>query len=75
MKLPGGKTIDANCGIIGLDEELCVFGGYDDFFRCESDPPRDYQEWRSVDFSRHEAVELADIMIARWQAFKAKNLP
>lgn len=73
MKLPSGKEIYANCGIIGIDENLCVFGGYDEAVRCESDQRDEFDAEITPDLDRAGAVELADVMIARWQAFRAKN--
>lgn len=64
---------DANCGIVGIDEDLNVFEGYDG--GCPEAHPsadcpehRDPKHWRPL--SKEEKRRLADIMIERWQRYK-----
>lgn len=65
-----GKVKYANGGIIGIDSNLEVTGGYDHDFHT----PR--QEWMDdEDFdglTKQEQFELADHMIKIWGQFKAK---
>jgi hypothetical protein len=58
-----GKEISANNGIIGIAGSS-VFEGYDGIIFLE-------------DLTKAERIELADYMIAEWQAFKnnIENLP
>jgi hypothetical protein len=67
-----GKRIYAYGGIVGISEDLGVFGGYDqDFYDYEAD-----YSWRTEpgEDAQHltdaERVELADYMIERWNNFK-----
>ena len=67
-----GKKIYAYGGIVGIDEDLVVYGGYDqDFY----DPTADYS-WKTdpgenaQELTDEERVELADYMIERWNDFK-----
>ena len=55
-----GRTIHANQGIIGIDPEGNLFGGYDDELET-------YYGSLTAD-ERHE---LAEHMIKRWQKFQA----
>jgi hypothetical protein len=51
------------CGVVGIDEELHVFGGYDEQFTRENS---------NEEFMSHEEkIKLADIMIKRWTDFKS----
>jgi len=45
------------CGVVGIDEELNVFGGYDEQFTRENS----HEEV----MSHEERIKLADIMIKR----------
>jgi hypothetical protein len=65
LKLKSGRTLYVNCGIVGISPNLGTYGGYDDNLAAE-------------DWSAEDQIELADLMIARWQAFKKqadKNSP
>lgn len=75
LELPSGKIVSANCGIIGIGPNLNLSGGYDDGIPCVSNSWHDEKDPFSETLSKAEVVDLADIMIARWQAFRAKNLP
>ena len=71
MKLSSGRNIDANSGVIGINEDGEVFSGYDERVLGIDRP-----EWAGDDeapFSAAERAELADLMIARWQAFKIRS--
>ena len=64
----------ANSGIIGINDELEVFGGYDDRFKqadAESERPEflSPEEWDEM--PSEEKLTLADHMIALW--FRYKN--
>jgi len=63
-----GRYRPANCGIIGIDENLSVSQGYDgDFY---DDDTEEYQEEK---LSKEDLKELADFMIERWSKFKEKH--
>ena len=67
--LPSGRVFDANRGIIGLDEFGNLFEGYDGTLE-------NYEsEYAGVDpeFTPAERVEIADMMLARWQAYRQKH--
>lgn len=61
-----GRTRYANLGIIGLDDGDDVTEGYDGGF-WQPD------EWRDEKLMPEDLAELADFMIARWQAWKERN--
>ena len=69
MKLSTGKEIYANREIIGIDDELNIFEGYDgivympDFYWDESESP----------LTDAECVELANRVIERWKQFRLKH--
>lgn len=65
ITLSTGRTISANCGIVGIDPYGEVFGGFDDGIRGASQFDRDADK-----FTAEERSELADLIIARWVAFK-----
>lgn len=60
-----GMKVQANEGIIGLDSDGIVYGGYNDILF-------DQQERFSLDhkLSLSQRIELADYMIDRWKKFK-----
>ncbi len=51
------------CGVVGINEELHVFGGYDEQFTHEN-------SYEKV-MNKEERIKLADIMINRWVDFKS----
>ena len=68
MKLSTGKTIDANQGIIGIDEDLDVYEGYDGHI-----PLVDY-DWdpegpHELTLTAEERRELSALMVDRWTRF------
>lgn len=68
--LSTGMCIAANNGIIGLCPDGGVFEGYDGCIE-------DHDAAGDPDFAsltHAERVEIADYMIARWQAYRAKHV-
>ena len=61
IKFSTGTVIDANCRIVGIDDELGTFEGCDGPLEC----------LRTL--TPAERRELADMMIARWQAYRQKH--
>ena len=61
IKLSSGTEFTAHLGIVGItmDGEVELYTGYDDSLRYDLRTPAD-------------KVELADMMIARWQAARAE---
>ncbi len=55
-----GKRVSANCGIIGIDAEGEVFGGFDDGIDTE-------------ELTLQEKHELCDYVIAQWQKWMVNN--
>lgn len=58
-----GRTITPNCRIIGINDELDIYEGYDSCIF-----PHPYSE----KLSEIEKIELADFMIKLWTAYKIK---
>lgn len=59
ITLSTGRVLTPYGGIVGIDPGLTTYYGYDgELFEYEKDP------------THQERIELADLMIARWQAFK-----
>lgn len=65
LVLSSGRRLETWDAVVGLSLDMrdsggiiCVYGGYDDVVSTDS-------------FTVAERSELADAMIARWQAFKA----
>lgn len=72
LKLPSGKNISANLGFIGISDDGYTCTGYDSGLYI---PTLEEDDWTADvrRYSAQDACDLADIMIARWQAFKAKH--
>ena len=69
IRFSSGHTMTPNCGIIGLSHDLEIFDGYDGSANIwESDQ---YGAPSVEDTPIEDLHELADIMIDRWQRFKA----
>lgn len=69
IKLRSGKEIYVYDNVIGIDDKLVVYGGYDSrVFERDFDYPLD----DAKSLSRDEQIELAEIMITRWQRFKIR---
>lgn len=70
IRLKSGKSIEPAFGIVGIDDELVVFEGYDGRLGApgegaDGDPYLDPAPLTPTEF-----MELADVMIGRWQALK-----
>lgn len=61
--LSTGRMLQANEGILGLDPDRKLTEGYDAYIH-----PWDYDD--SEPLTAEERAEIADAMIARWQAWK-----
>jgi hypothetical protein len=63
----------ACCGIIGIDEDLAVSGGYDQTFETAG-AMDERPEWIDEDdwdfMPKEEKIALADRMIGLWQRYK-----
>ena len=71
IELPSGKVLDIATGIVGINETLETFEGYDQ--RLFIPTPRwDVDDAEPV-LDERDARDLAGIMIARWTAFKEKH--
>ena len=58
IQLSSGRVLDPNCGVVGVNHKLEVYEGYD-------------SSWIRY-FTADEKRELADVMLARWQAYRAQ---
>ena len=67
IKLSSGRTITAVMGIIGISPDLEVFEGYDGY--VDWPPLEGWAEGNKL--TADDMCELADIMIDRWQRFRA----
>lgn len=65
LRLSTGTVVQANRGIIGIDESLDVFGGYDEHVDIY-----EFDNYGST-LTNAERAELASIMIARWEEYRA----
>ena len=76
MKFKTGKEFDPKCVIVGISDRLTIAEGYDGGLQTPLDNifnDSDSEEERNtyIDYlNQAECIELADIMIQRWQAFK-----
>lgn len=62
MILKNGKQIYANKDIIGIDDENNLYEGYDgELF---------LNVYKNNDLTKKELIEIADLMIKRWETFK-----
>lgn len=59
-----GNTAYANCGIIGINDELNIFEGYDGSIDWPT------SDWKTTKLTADDMRELADYMIVLWQRFK-----
>lgn len=56
-------------GIIGIDSELKIFGGYDTrYVEANAKRGNEYDEFGQL--PKSEKQKLANFMIARWQRYK-----
>lgn len=80
MKFKTGKEFDPNCGYVGISDRLTICEGYDGGLQTPLDnifDESDSEEERNtyIDYlNSEECIELADIMIHRWIAFKNQFL-
>ena len=70
MNLPSGPKVHAIMDVVGIGigdspDDLKISSGYDDRVEVE-------ENGRHRDLTRDEQIELADLMIARWQTYKEK---
>jgi hypothetical protein len=75
IRLSTGKVIVANCGIVGVNSQLWVTGGYDAEvweaqLQEESDNRSRYV--KEQDLTAAEKIELADLVIGWWNEYKQK---
>lgn len=62
--LSTGKRFYANQGIIGINDELSIYEGYDGRISL-----REYYPTESLNLSKEERKELAEYAISLWQKF------
>lgn len=68
--LKSGFELYANCGFVSINEKLEIAEGYDGGF-----PLAQYEEYYDPDYpgpSKEDMLELADLIIERWNKFKEK---
>lgn len=70
LKFTSGKTIEPNCGIVGINHKLEIHHGFDGDLHAEYHQHAEVDEYGGL--TAGEICELADFMIARWQLAKAK---
>ncbi len=69
VKFRNGREEYANLGIIGIDPEGNISGGYDDGFCCDF-----HSDGRDNPLTKVEREELAEYMIIRWKLFAAQEV-
>jgi len=67
LRLSTGRVVEAHCGIVGLGPDLDVTHGYDGNIAGPDDG-----DWSEKAMAPADAVALADLMLARWAAYRAK---
>jgi hypothetical protein len=75
--LSTGREIYAHCGIIGINDELEVYDGYDGTISEASLDAENLDINKSCDrdeFSHLERLELATMMIARWTKYRWETM-
>jgi hypothetical protein len=65
VRFSSGREAYANRGIIGINEMLELYEGYDGTIRY---PP--YEPGAADELSKEDMRELADLMIATWTRFR-----
>lgn len=81
ITLSTGRVLKPNAGIVGIGPDLNVYEGYDSEFMYPHIELPDWIKKEGLDsgpgayeeLTIPERIELADIMIARWQAFKERH--
>lgn len=66
-----GKKLEANKGLIGINSDLEVSGGYDSMIQLD---PYDWLPDDRGGLTIDERIELADYVINLWNQFKQKAL-
>lgn len=66
IRLKSGREFYANCTIVGISEDLKITEGYDGGIHCVGD----YGEDDTDGLTKQDQLELADLMIDRWNKFK-----
>jgi hypothetical protein len=72
IRLPSGKIITAYGGIVGIDEDLNVYGGFDQQIDTLQKLDPEYGPDIST-LSRQERYELANRMICLWTEYRHKR--
>lgn len=67
LTLSTGRVVDAHDGVLGLTDAGDLVEGYDSTLESAWMPGTDDEE-----FTDAERVEIADAVIARWQAWRAQ---
>ncbi len=67
------RIIYAYCGVIGINRDGNVFGGYDDEVWAAGNQPPDTDGGCDPPFTREERTELANYMIGLWTAYKEQD--
>jgi hypothetical protein len=66
----GELVVKANCGYIGINDELEISEGYDGVFP-EAQPGYQSQgDWDDGPLSKEDMLKLADLMIWRWTRYR-----
>ena len=63
MILSTGKEINPYYGVIGINENMDITGGYDEYFRDTQCP-------ENCELTNEEIIEIANYMIRIWTKFK-----
>lgn len=71
ITLPSGMVIEPPFGIVGIDCNGAVFAGYDEEIW---NPEYADDVYMNTPLSPADRAALADVMIERWQKFKADAL-
>jgi hypothetical protein len=75
IRFSSGRKAYANNGIVGIDADLDTFGGHDNGLPV---PTTEIDVYDGMEpeyiFTKEDAIELADMMIARWQAYKTLHI-
>jgi hypothetical protein len=68
LKLKSGRELRVNRGFISINQDLEISEGYD--CGLPSAPNEKHYEYDEDRLTKDEALELADILIDRWNRFK-----
>lgn len=70
MKLSTGREVNPYLGVVGIDEEVRIYGGFDQIIEgahATLPDSREPDEWES--WTREEKIEFASIMCDRWARY------